>query len=252
MWPQGIEEACVQSGRCRPPGPAHIGLPDSDLLIQTSSWTRTHPPPTGCPPCRNGPTDRESFPSRNFEIGQTVGSSAADKRLPGCHYPPSPARLRLHLPAPGRCRSLTEGGTDAAKNVLDPVHLVQSLHCVLGKIELQMRDKESEAGLPGPRVLSSWWGVGLGTLEVDHVDSTGPPALNLTTHENSSMTLPVRGSPYHWSRPSSWESKSKLPGDAPGMGFPRERPSASPRSKQPILPTPRGLAQAPESGHKDT
>lgn len=33
--------------------------------------------------------------------------------------------------------SLTEGGTDAAVNVLDPVNLIQGLHCILGEMVLQ-------------------------------------------------------------------------------------------------------------------
>lgn len=52
----------------------------------------------------------------------------------------------LHLPSPRRLwglkqqldtGSLTEGGPDAAVQILGPVDLLQGLHCVLGKLVLQ-------------------------------------------------------------------------------------------------------------------
>ena len=43
-------------------------------------------------------------------------------------------RLQEQQPGDG---SLTQGGTDAAINVLDPMNLIQGLHCILGKMVLQ-------------------------------------------------------------------------------------------------------------------
>lgn len=81
---------------------AHLDLITSDFPIQTSSWALPHPPTTNLPPCRNRPTDREPFPSGDFEIGQLSGSDAVDQELPGYQHPPSPARsvVLLHLPWP--------------------------------------------------------------------------------------------------------------------------------------------------------
>lgn len=60
--------------------------------------------------------------------------------------------------------ALTEGGTDAAESVLGPVHLMQSFHCILGKIELQMTDESKMPGLPNPAPACSAagekWGSG--------------------------------------------------------------------------------------------
>ena len=52
------------------------------------------------------------------------------------HLPEPKWMWRLQEQQPGD-GSLTEGGTDAAINVLDPMNLIQGLHCILGKMVLQ-------------------------------------------------------------------------------------------------------------------
>lgn len=50
--------------------------------------------------------------------------------------------------AVARESSLTEGGADAAINVLDPVDLIQGLHCILGDTVLQ--DDSQRVSVQGP------------------------------------------------------------------------------------------------------
>lgn len=69
--------------------------------------------------------------------------------------------------------SLTEGGADAAINVLDPMDLVQGLHCVLGEVVLQddiqrMRGQGSPHPTPSPAAK----GRKVGVLEVERVNGS--------------------------------------------------------------------------------
>ena len=53
--------------------------------------------------------------------------------------------------------SLTEGGTDAAVNVLDPMNLIQGLHCILGEMVLQDSIQGVRgSGSPLPYTLTSF------------------------------------------------------------------------------------------------
>lgn len=62
-------------------------------------------------------------------------------------------RLQQQQPGDG---SLTEGGTDAAINVLDPMNLIQGLHCILGKMVLQDSiQRVRGSGSPLPHTLTS-------------------------------------------------------------------------------------------------
>lgn len=69
--------------------------------------------------------------------------------------------------------SLTEGGADAAINVLDPVDLVQGLRCSLGKIVLQDDTQRVSGWAPHPphpyQLLRS---RELGILDVAYVDGS--------------------------------------------------------------------------------
>jgi hypothetical protein len=69
--------------------------------------------------------------------GQLWPSPLGPVVLP-CGQPGLPGHSHIICLTPGGCVSLTESGAYAAKNVLDPVHLIQGLHCILGKVVLQM------------------------------------------------------------------------------------------------------------------
>lgn len=69
--------------------------------------------------------------------------------LPGSKEPaPAQPQVAVMPEAAARESSLTEGGADAAINVLDPVDLIQGLHCILGDTVLQ--DDSQRVSVRGP------------------------------------------------------------------------------------------------------